>query len=93
MILGEMVEESGPFGNRVVCVPNDADSKAQLQNAVEKIASNNHYEEIELDVDEEVTLPATDDIKNFSYTIIDDKVYFRENWMGYTKLDRKNKLI
>lgn len=92
MILGEMVEESGPFGNRVVCVPNDADSKAQLQNAVEKIASNNHYEEIELDVDEEVTLPATDDIKNFSYTIIDDKVYFRENSILIQKdVSEKNK--
>lgn len=79
MVLGEMTEESGPFGNRVVCIPNEVDFKLQLQAAVEKIARENHYEEIELDVDEEVTLPATDDIKNFSYTIIDDKVYFREN--------------
>ena len=79
MILGKMTEESGPFGNRVVCIPNEVDFKVQLQNAVEKIASENHYEEIELDVDEEVTLPATDDIKNFSYTIIDNQVYFREN--------------
>lgn len=79
MILGEMTEESGPFGNRVVCIPNEVDLKLQLQAAAEKIAREKHYEEIELDVDEEVTLPATDDIKNFSYTIIDDQVYFREN--------------
>ena len=79
MVLGEMTEESGPFGNRVVCIPKEVDFKLQIQNAVEKIARENHYEEIELDVDEEVTLPATDDIKNFTYTIIDDQVYFREN--------------
>ena len=92
MILGDMIEESGPFGNRIVCVPSEADFKDQLQNAVEKIASNTQYEEIELDVDEEVTLPATDDIKNFSYIIIDDKVYFRENSILIQKdVPEKNK--
>ena len=92
MILGEMTEESGPFGNRVVCIPNEVDLKRQLQTAVEKIARENHYEEIELNVDEEVTLPATDDIKNFSYTIIDDKVYFRENSILIQKeVTEKNK--
>ena len=29
--------------------------------------------------DEELSLPATDDVKNFSYTIIDEEVYLREN--------------
>lgn len=92
MILGEMTEESGPFGNKVVCIPNEGNFKIQLQNAVEKIASNSHYEEIELDVYEEVTLPATDDIKNFSHTIIDDKVYFRENSILIQKeVTEKNK--
>ena len=92
MVLGEMTEESGPFGNRVVCIPNEVDLKLQLQTAVEKIARENHYEEIELDVNEEVTLPATDDIKNFSYTIIDGQVYFRENSILIQKeVTEKNK--
>ena len=29
--------------------------------------------------DEELSLPATDDVRNFSYTIIDEDVYLREN--------------
>ncbi|HES9299210.1 TPA: DEAD/DEAH box helicase family protein, partial [Streptococcus pyogenes] len=47
--------------------------------ASKEISSNSKYEEVELLEDEELILPATDDVKNFSYTIIDEEVYLREN--------------
>lgn len=47
--------------------------------ASKEISSNSKYEEVELLEDEELSLPATDDVKNFSYTIIDEEVYLREN--------------
>ena len=55
-----------------------------------KISKNVKYEEIELLEDEEITLPATDDVKNFSYTIINNDIYFRENSI-FIKKELKDK--
>lgn len=50
------------------------------------------YEEIELLDDEITSIPATDDVKNFSYTVIDDEVYYRENSLFIKKeITDKNK--
>lgn len=53
--------------------------KELLTKASEEISKGSTYEEIELLDDEITSIPATDDVKNFSYTVIDDEVYYREN--------------
>ncbi len=92
-VLGSMEEISGRFGNTIACLPKEnTDLKELLTKASEEIAKNGNYEEIELLDDEISTIPATDDVKNFSYTIIDDEVYYRENSLFVKKeVTDKNK--
>ena len=56
-----------------------ASLKDRLEIAGERISKDAKYEEVELLDDEITSIPATDDVKNFSYTLIDDEVYYREN--------------
>ena len=92
-VLGTMREVSGRFGNTLACQPKEnADLKELLTKASEEISKDANYEEIELLDDEISTIPATDDVKNFSYTIIDDEVYYRENSLFVKKkVTDKNK--
>ena len=86
-VLGTMREVSGRFGNTLTCEPiaylgaeiNMASLKDRLEIAGERISKETKYEKIELLDDEITSVPATDDVKNFSYTVIDDEVYYREN--------------
>ena len=93
MILGSMEEVSGRFGNTLACLPKEnTDIKELLTKAGTEISKNAKYEEIELLDDEITSIPATDDVKNFSYTIIDDEVYYRENSLFVKKeITDKNK--
>ena len=93
MVLGSMEEVSGRFGNTLACLPKEnTDIKELLTKASEEISKDANYEEIELLDDEITSIPATDDIKNFSYTIIDDEVYYRENSLFVKKeITDKNK--
>lgn len=93
MILGSMEEVSGRFGNTFACLPKEnAGLKELITKASEEISKDAKYEEIELLDDEISTIPATDDVKNFSYTIIDDEVYYRENSLFVKKeITDKNK--
>ncbi|PRT66057.1 helicase-related protein [Streptococcus anginosus] len=93
MVLGSMEEVSGRFGNTLACLPKEnADLKELLTKASEEISKGSTYEEIELSDDEITSIPATDDVKNFSYTIIDDEVYYRENSLFVKKeVTDKNK--
>lgn len=92
-VLGTMREVSGRFGNTLACLPKEnADLKELLTKAGTEISKNAKYEEIELLDDEITSIPATDDVKNFSYTIIDDEVYYRENSLFVKKeITDKNK--
>lgn len=93
MVLGSMEEVSGRFGNTLACLTREnADLKELLARASEEISRGARYEEIELLEDEIRTIPATDDVKNFSYTLIDDEVYYRENSLFVKKeVTEKNK--
>jgi len=93
MILGKMEEVSGRFGNTLACLPKDnADLKEMLENAGKHISASTRYEEIELLDDEISFIPATDDVKNFSYTILNNEVYYRENSLFIKKeISDKNK--
>ena len=81
MILGEMKMVSGRFGPEPSCVPYEgADLAEQLNEAI----SNIHGEITAYEVDDELTeednsIPADPTVRNFSYTVVDDKIYFREN--------------
>ena len=92
-VLGSMEEISGRFGNTIACLPKEnTEIKEFLTKAGTEISKNAKYEEIELLDDEISTIPATDDVKNFSYTIIDDEVYYRENSLFVKKeVTEKNK--
>lgn len=81
MILGEMKMVSGRFGMETTCVPyENADLAAQLDEAV----ANIHGEITEYEAEEELeeednSIPADPTVRNFSYTVVDDKIYYREN--------------
>ena len=99
-VLGNMREVSGRFGKTLTCEPiaflpyeiNMSSLKDRIEAAGERISKDAKYEEIELLDDEVTSIPATDDVKNFSYTIIDDEVYYRENSLFIKKeVSDKNK--
>ena len=81
MILGEMVMESTAFGMDSACKPYEgADLSEQLSEAVSNLhAEITEYEMDELEGDEDLSIPADPSVRNFSYTIVDGKIYFREN--------------
>ena len=80
MILGEMVMESTRFGMDNVCRGDEnADLSELLQGAISNIhAQITEYQQEELE-EEDNSIPADPNVRNFSYTIVDGKVYFREN--------------
>ncbi|WP_353511583.1 SNF2-related protein [Tissierella praeacuta] len=79
MILGSMQEVSGRFGNTITCIVDESKTlKEQLEGAIKNIKGS--YEKAALNDELEVgTIPADDSVKNYSYAVIEDKVYFREN--------------
>ncbi len=74
-------EVSGPFGPELTCVPNEDTTLAeQLDGAIQNIhASITEYEFDDISNDEEITIPADPNVRNFSFTVVDGDVYFREN--------------
>ncbi len=81
MVMGELKEVSGPFGPTLTCEPNEDISLAeQLDGAIQNIhASITEYEFDDVSNDEEITIPADPNVRNFSFTVVDGDVYFREN--------------
>ena len=81
MILGEMKMVSGRFGIEATCVPyENADLAAQLDEAVANIHGEITEYETEVELEEEDnSIPADPTVRNFSYTVVDDKIYYREN--------------
>ena len=87
MILGDMKEVSGPYGPEITYMPKEGQSlKDLLERAAENIEG-----EIILDFDEAIdeeikdrsVLPADPDVKNFSFTLVDGDIYFREDSQMY----------
>lgn len=81
MIMGELKEVSGPFGPTLTCDPNEDISLAeQLDGAIQNIhAQITEYEFDDISNDEEITIPADPAVRNFSFTVVDGNIYFREN--------------
>lgn len=81
MILGKIEMETTRFGLDSICKPYDGiELKTLLNEAIEKINGEiTDYEIGDIEEREETTLPADPKVRNFSYCIVDGKVYFREN--------------
>ena len=81
MILGDMVMESTRFGPDSACKAREGeDLSEQLANAIQFLqAEIKPYELEELDEEEDRSIPADPTVKNFSYTVVDGQVYYREN--------------
>ena len=81
MILGEMKMVSGRFGPEATCEPfENADLSELLNEAVSNIHGEiSEYEVVDELEEEDNSIPADPTVRNFSYTILDDKIYFREN--------------
>ena len=81
MVLGEWKTVSGRYGNEDTVVPFEG---AELSELLDDAISNIHGEISEYETDEELTgeddsIPADPNVRNFSYTVYDNKIYYREN--------------
>ena len=84
MVLGELTMESTQYGHGLTVAPIEGTSLAeQLAEAVQHIEGQYAAAEVDPDIAEEEaarrTLPADPDVKNFSYTVVDGEVFYREN--------------
>ena len=85
MIVGKMAEVSGPYGMETACLPDDTiPLEAGLRDALWNLMQHtqNRYEEADSSAEEELaldTIPADPNVRNFSYTLSDGKLYYREN--------------
>ena len=81
MVLGEWKTVSGRFGEENTVVPYE---NADLTELLDEAVSNIHGEISNYEVDEELSeeddsIPADPSVRNFSYTVYEDKIYYREN--------------
>ena len=81
MILGEMKMVSGRFGEEATCLPFE---NADLSELLSEAVANIHGEVRDYDVEDELeeeyrSIPANPEVRNFSYTVVEDNIYFREN--------------
>ena len=85
MIMGNMEMISTRFGYDSACIANEEqDLETMLNEAITNIhAEVKEYEIDDIGEEEDLSIPADFEVKNFSYTVVDDKVYFRENSRMY----------
>ena len=82
MVLGEMQTVSGPYGPETVCVPYGDQSLEDLLSAA---IQNIHADYTAMDLEEiteedaDQSIPADPSIRNFSYALVEGKLYYRQN--------------
>lgn len=83
MVLGEMKTVSGRFGQQVTCEPyTDSNLADLLSDAIANIHGeiSDYENDVATDeLEEDMSIPAVASVKNFSYSVVNDKLYFREN--------------
>lgn len=83
MVLGEMVFDESMYGkeNDTACIPfDDADLAEQLNDAILQIhAQITDYERDDETETEDNSIPANPTVRNYSYTVVDEQIYYREN--------------
>ncbi len=82
MVLGKMEMVSGAHGMESACLPDTSlPLSAQLKNALSYVEGSIEQADFN-EIDDELArenIPADPEVKNYSYTVVDDKVYYREN--------------
>ena len=81
MVLGQMQKVSGPYGMETTCIPQQGQSlESLLTAAIGQIQGEMQNVDLDdLPVEEADTLPADPSVRNFSFAVVDGKLYFREN--------------
>ena len=80
MVLGNMETVSGRFGPESTCIPYENRTlEGLLDAAVKNIQGQITEVQIGDEFEEDLSIPALPDVRNFSYTVVDGKIYFREN--------------
>ena len=82
MVMGEMREVSGPHGPETACLPREGqDLGEQLTAAIQNIQGTiTEYVMDDPEAEsEDKSIPADPNVRNFSYTIVDGEIYYREN--------------
>ena len=80
MVLGNVKMVSGRFGPESTCIPYEDRSLEELLDvAVKNIQGQITEVQIGDEFEEDLSIPALPDVRNFSYTVVDGKIYFREN--------------
>lgn len=80
MVLGNMEMVSGRFGPESTCISYEDRSLEELLDvAVKNIQGQITEVQIGDEFEEDLSIPALPDVRNFSYTVVDGKIYFREN--------------
>lgn len=92
MVIGTMEEIPSRFGTSLACIEN---KNISLEEGLKKAIKNiqGRYEEAQINDDlGEETIPADDSVKNYSFALVDDEIYFRENSiMQKISLNEKDK--
>ena len=82
-IVGKMEMVSGPYGMESTCKPDESRPfEEQLKEAVGHISGQIDAMELDEELEDELgrqNIPADPNVKNFSYTIVESEVYYREN--------------
>ena len=82
MVLGDMQMVRGSHGMESDCI---AYENAELGDLLRDAIQNIHAEITEYEIDdleaenEDLSIPADPDVRNFSFTVVDGKIYYREN--------------
>ncbi len=81
MVLGDMVMESSQFGQSLTCKPyEDRELSDLLSEAIQNIhAEIKDFEISDVGESEDLSVPADPNVKNFSFTVVEDKVYYRSD--------------
>ena len=92
MVIGTMEEIPSRFGTSLSCIENkDISLEEGLKKAIKNIQGMYEEAQINDDLGEE-TIPADDSVKNYSFALVDDEIYFRENSiMQKISLNEKDK--
>ena len=92
MVIGTVEEIPSRFGTSLACIENkDISLEEGLKKAIKNIQGRYEEAQINDDLGEE-TIPADDSVKNYSFALVDDEIYFRENSiMQRISLNQKDK--
>lgn len=84
MILGNMVEESSPYGKTFTCKAIEGQSlSTQLEQAFSHITAQIDQRSVLFVDEEDHSIPADPNVRNFSFCVSDGKLYYRESSRMY----------